>query len=138
MVATRIRVAVLLRVGLRALPGGIRAAAVAVMPRGSIFQLLLLCFQYPALGVPLVIIVVVFFVAKAAVGASQKGWSTSTPVQSVEGSARVPRSELDAIRTLDPGFSLVLFEDFAYMLYAAVSADAALARKRLLPTWSRG
>jgi len=98
---------------------------------GLIFQLLLLCFQYPALGVPLVIIVVVFFVAKAAVGASQKGWSTSTPVQSVEGSARVPRSELDAIRTLDPGFSLVLFEDFAYMLYAAVQRGRGIGTQAL-------
>ena len=102
---------------------------------GLIFQLLLLCFQYPALGVPLVIIVVVFFVAKAAVGAGQKGWSTSTPeraaVQGVEGSARVPRSELDSIRTLDPGFSLVLFEDFAYMLYAAVQRGRGIGTQAL-------
>lgn len=92
---------------------------------GLIFQLLLLCIRYPALGVPVLIIVVVFFVAKAAVGARQKGWSTTSPeavqaVQRVEQSARLGRSQLDAIRTLDPGFSLVLFEDFAYMLYAAV------------------
>jgi len=92
---------------------------------GLIFQLLLLCIQYPALGVPLLIIVLVFFGAKAAVGARQKGWSTTTPeavqaVQRVERSAPIGRSELQAIATLDPGFSLVLFEDFAYMLYAAV------------------
>ena len=92
---------------------------------GLIFQLILLCVQYPALGVPLLIVVVVFFVAKAAIGAGQKGWSTTTPrdvqaVQRVESSARLGRSELDTIRALDPGFSLVLFEDFAYMLYAAV------------------
>jgi len=92
---------------------------------GLIFQLILLCIQYPALGVPLLIIVVVFFIAKAAVGARQKSWSTTTPesvqaVERVERSARVGRAELDAIRALDPGFSLVLFEDFAYMLYAAV------------------
>ncbi len=36
---------------------------------GLIFQLVLLCIQYPALGVPLLMIVVVFFIAKAAVGA---------------------------------------------------------------------
>jgi len=92
---------------------------------GLIFQLILLCIQHPALGVPLLIIVVVFFIAKAAIGARQKGWSTTTPetvqaVQRVERSARVGQSQLDAIRTLDPGFSLVLFEDFAYMLYASV------------------
>lgn len=92
---------------------------------GLIFQLILLCIQYPALGVPLLIIVVVFFVAKGVIGAGQKGWSTTTPesvqaVERVERSARQARRELDQIRALDPGFSLVLFEDFVYMLYAAV------------------
>src|SRR4051812_15976884 len=43
---------------------------------GLIFQLVLLCIRYPALGVPLVIILVVFFVAKAALSAGQRGWST--------------------------------------------------------------
>ena len=103
---------------------------------GLIFQLLLLCVQYPALGVPLLIIVVVFFIAKAAVGAGRKGWSTSTPeevqaVQRVERSAPLARSELDAIRTLDPGFSLVLFEDFAYMLYAAVQRARGIGTQAL-------
>jgi len=103
---------------------------------GLIFQLLLLCVQYPALGVPLLIIVIVFFIAKAAVGAGRKGWSTSTPeevqaVQRVERSAPLARSELDAIRTLDPGFSLVLFEDFAYMLYAAVQRARGIGTQAL-------
>jgi len=103
---------------------------------GLIFQLILLCIQYPALGVPLLIIVVAFFVVKAAVGAGQKGWSTSTPeavqaVQRVEQTARVGRSELDMIRTLDPGFSLVLFEDFAYMLYAAVQRGRGIGTQAL-------
>ncbi|MEI9952887.1 MAG: TIM44-like domain-containing protein [Pseudomonadota bacterium] len=106
---------------------------------GLIFQLLLLCIQYPALGVPLLIIVVVFFIAKAAVGARQKGWSTSTPetvqavqaVQRVERSACVGRAELDGIRALDPGFSLVLFEDFAYMLYAAVQRARGIGTQAL-------
>ncbi len=103
---------------------------------GLIFQLVLLCIQYPALGVPLLLIVVVFFVAKAAVGARQKAWSTSTPeavqaVQRVERSARVGRSELAAIRVLDPGFSLVLFEDFAYMLYAAVQRGRGIGTHAL-------
>ena len=92
---------------------------------GLIFQLILLCIQYPALGVPLLITVVLFFIAKSAVGAKQKGWSTITPegvqaVARVEQGARLGRGQLEAIRALDPGFSLVLFEDFVYMLYAAV------------------
>ena len=91
---------------------------------GLVFQLILLCIQYPAIGVPLLIIVVVFFIVKSVVGSSQKGWSTTTPaavqaVPQVERTARLSRMELDRIRGLDPEFSLVLFEDFAYMLYAA-------------------
>ncbi|MEI9940959.1 MAG: TIM44-like domain-containing protein [Pseudomonadota bacterium] len=103
---------------------------------GLIFQLLLLCIQYPALGVPLLVIVVVFFIAKAAVGARQKGWSTTTPeavqaVARVAQSAPLGRSELDTIRTLDPGFSLVLFEDLAYMLYAAVQRGRGVGTQSL-------
>ncbi len=98
---------------------------------GLVLQLILLCFQYPALGVPLLVIVVGFFIAKGVLGSRQKGWSTTTAedvqqVQQVEQTALVPRTELDRIRALDPGFSLVLFEDFAYMLYAAVQRARGL------------
>ena len=103
---------------------------------GLIFQLILLCIQYPALGVPLLIIVALFFIIKAAVGARQKGWSTTTPeavqaVPRVERTAPVSRGQLDAIRALDPGFSLVLFEDFAYMLYASVQRARAIGTQAL-------
>jgi hypothetical protein len=92
---------------------------------GLIFQLIILCFQHPTIGVPLLIIVVLFLVVKASIGAARKGWSTTTPeavqaVAQVQQAARLSRMELDGIRGLDPGFSLVLFEDFAYMLYAAM------------------
>ncbi|HYP99602.1 MAG TPA: TIM44-like domain-containing protein [Polyangiaceae bacterium] len=104
---------------------------------GLIFQLILLCIQHPALGVPLLILVILFFVGKAVVGAGQKGWSTTTPdvqaVERVERSARVGRAELDTIRALDPGFSLVLFEDFVYMLYAAVQRGRAIGTQALAP-----
>ena len=93
---------------------------------GVLLQILIqLCFEYPSVGVPLLIIVVLFFIAKSVLGSRQKAWSTTTPeavqvVQKVEHHASVSRMDLDGIRRLDPGFSLVLFEDFAYMLYAAV------------------
>jgi hypothetical protein len=97
---------------------------------GLVFQLILLCFEHPAIGVPILIIIVVFFVVKAAIGSAREGWSTTSPeavqaVQQVQQDARVPRSELDRIRALDPEFSLVLFEDFAYLLYAAVQRARA-------------
>lgn len=44
------------------------------------------------------------------------GWTTAAPPAPV--SVRSPRSELETLRTTDPDFSLVLFEDFAYALYA--------------------
>lgn len=101
---------------------------------GLIFQLILLCIQYPALGVPILIAVVGFFVVKAVIGAGQKGWSTTPDVERVERverSARVGRAELDGIRALDPGFSLVLFEDLVYMLYAAVQRGRAIGTQAL-------
>lgn len=92
---------------------------------GLIIQLIVLSFEHPAIGVPLLIIVVGFLIAKKVVMSSRQGWSTTTPeaveqVQQVERAPKLSRMELDGIRTLDPGFSLVLFEDFAYLLYAAV------------------
>ncbi len=98
---------------------------------GLVLQLILLCVQYPAVGVPLLVIVVGFFVAKNVIGSGRQGWSTTTAedvrqVQQVEQTALVSRMDLDGIRGLDPGFSLVLFEDFAYMLYAAVQRARGL------------
>ncbi|HTA90365.1 MAG TPA: TIM44-like domain-containing protein [Polyangiaceae bacterium] len=103
---------------------------------GLILQLLFLCIEYPAVGVPLLLIVVAFVIIKAVVGATKKGWSTTSPeavqaVQQVQQDARLSRMELDAIRSVDPEFSLVLFEDFAYMLYAAVQRARATGTQTL-------
>jgi hypothetical protein len=70
----------------------------------------------------------------------ETGWST--PVPEIEpaiptvptpspGPALQPRANLERIRTIDPDFSTVLFEDFAYLLYAEVHrarGDNALDR----------
>jgi hypothetical protein len=103
---------------------------------GLILQLLLLCIEYPAVGVPLILIIIVFLIVKGVMGAAQKGWSTTTPeavqaVQQVEQDARLSRMELSGIQRLDPEFSLVLFEDFAYMLYAAVQRARATGGQTL-------
>jgi hypothetical protein len=103
---------------------------------GLIFQLLLLCIEYPAIGVPLILIIIVFLIVKGVMGAAQKGWSTTTPeavqaVQQVEQDARLSRMDLSGIQRLDPEFSLVLFEDFAYMLYAAVQRARATGGQTL-------
>lgn len=98
---------------------------------GLLLQLLILCIDYPALGVPLLVIIVVFFAVKAVAGSRSRDWSTvsTAPIEAaprIESPALVSRSALDAIRGIDPGFSIVLFEDFAYMLYAAVQRARAL------------
>ncbi|HYN22138.1 MAG TPA: zinc-ribbon domain-containing transport protein [Thermoanaerobaculia bacterium] len=87
-----------------------------------VFFLLRLWFEfvirYPAIGVPLTIAGIVVFVAwKRRKGkAGSQNWDL-TPKPIAPPSR--PRSvDLDAIRQLDPQFSVVLFEDFAYALYA--------------------
>jgi uncharacterized Zn finger protein (UPF0148 family) len=59
----------------------------------------------------IVLIIVILLIAK------RKGW---LPTPSSTPSAPPPPAavDLDAIRSLDPEFSVVLFEDFAYALYA--------------------
>ncbi|MBN2194302.1 MAG: TIM44-like domain-containing protein [Polyangiaceae bacterium] len=101
---------------------------------GLLIQLLIwLVFRHPAIGIPVVLIVIVFFIGKAALGATMKGWSTTsaaqvTAVQQVQRTMRaatIPRVQLDQLRSLDPEFSVILFEDFAYFLYAAVQRARA-------------
>lgn len=92
---------------------------------GIVVQLLFwLCLEHPAIGIPLLLLLVVGFAVKSAWGAAMKGWSTSpAAVRAVSQVARaptVPRSRLQELRRQDPEFSLVLFEDFVYFLYAAV------------------
>lgn len=97
---------------------------------GVLIQLLLwLILEHPAIGVPLLLGVGVVFLIKSAASASMKGWNTTAEqvqaVERVEQRALVPRVELDRIRSIDPEFSVVLFEDFAYLLYAAVQRARA-------------
>ncbi len=92
-----------------------------------IFFLIRLCFVYPEVGVPLLVIVIVFFVYTNSRG---KPWQTARtrssewPSSSVSyaPAPRAPagswRRRLEALRSTDPNFSLVLFEDFLYALYA--------------------
>ena len=96
---------------------------------GLLIELLIwLCIRHPAIGIPLTLIVIVFFIVKAVLGSTLKDWSTTTGtgqaavahVPRVIRPATVPRSKLDEIRRIDPQFSVVLFEDFVYFLYAAV------------------
>jgi hypothetical protein len=96
---------------------------------GLLIELLIwLVLRHPTIGIPLVLLLIVGLIVKSAIGSTMKGWSTTSAAQvanvpTITRSPRpatVPRARLDEIRRLDPQFSVVLFEDFAYFLYAAV------------------
>ncbi len=94
---------------------------------GALVEILIwLVLTHPRIGIPVVLVVIVVVLVKKAASSAMKGWSTTTSpaavqqVQQVQQSAAVPRARLDQIRQVDPGFSVVLFEDFAYLLYATV------------------
>jgi len=78
-------------------------------------------FHHPLIGIPLtILILVVLYKAKqkGLVG-RQKSWDSGPAHQRPMGPPPPPPSRnLEAVRSLDPDFSAVLFEDFAYTLYA--------------------
>lgn len=98
---------------------------------GVLFELLfLLCVEHPSVGIPLLILVVIGMVVRSALQRGMKSWSTTTSdvsqVSTVTRQSSPPRKRLEQLRSVDPEFSLVLFEDFVYMLYAAIHRARAL------------
>jgi hypothetical protein len=89
-----------------------------------LFRLLLLTFEYPMIGIPLDIIIIVGFILYAR---SDKG-KTPPSVCSVE-SRRNLTQEFNQLRKFDPNFSEITFTDFCYALYAR--AHDARGRGRL-------
>lgn len=77
-----------------------------------------LIFHHPLIGIPLTIGLVYAFVQyqKRTGAAGTQNW-TSAPRPSAPPAAPAAR-DLDDLRTIDPEFSVVLFEDFAYDLFA--------------------
>jgi DNA-directed RNA polymerase subunit RPC12/RpoP len=88
---------------------------------GCIFLLIRLwielVFRYPVIGIPLTIAIVVGFVMyrKRKGKAGAQIWDSAPPAAPP---ARRGTRDLDDVRQLDPEFSVVLFEDFTYALYA--------------------
>ncbi len=77
-----------------------------------------LIFHHPLIGIPLTILIVYVFIQyqkRTGAAGSQRWDSAPRQVQ-----ALAPRAsrDLDDLRALDPEFSAVLFEDFAYALFA--------------------
>lgn len=106
----------------------------------AIGALLYLCIEHPVIGIPILIIVVVviFLRARATKESSGSDWSSGGGFDSfVVGGGNnnyggnyyqpppPPRpmgeplkAKLESLRGTDPGFSIVVFEDFLYFLYA--------------------
>lgn len=94
---------------------------------GLIIDLIILCVEYPYIGIPLVLIIGGFIVFRAISRSKSNSWSTNNasnyafrpqyrpppPPRPVN----VTRAQVDGLRSQDPEFSVVLFEDFVYTLY---------------------
>jgi hypothetical protein len=74
-------------------------------------------FAYPQIGVPVTIVIIAFLVARQRrkAKAGPQRWDSAPPKAPPQQRAL---RDLDAVRDLDPEFSVVLFEDFAYALFA--------------------
>ncbi len=81
------------------------------------------------LKIVLLLVIVVLFIVKSVRGKGQDDWATAPPTYEQQQQAWTPpvamrpaaadvRQRLGAVRQFDPDFSLVLFEDFLYALYA--------------------
>ena len=86
-------------------------------------------------GIPIVVVVIIVLIVKSASKAKTQGWSTTSVAAGAEPEVQpasgVARIELDEIRAIDPGFSVVLFEDFVYMLYTALERARATGMQSL-------
>ncbi|MBX3156624.1 MAG: TIM44-like domain-containing protein, partial [Deltaproteobacteria bacterium] len=77
-----------------------------------IYHLVRLIVYYPEIGIPLVILIVVWIMYSAYQQHKNKDWDSGPAVQLQRA---IP---LDDLRRVDPNFSQVLFEDFAYRLFS--------------------
>ncbi|MBX3188568.1 MAG: TIM44-like domain-containing protein [Labilithrix sp.] len=91
----------------------------------AIGALIILCIEHPVIGIPLLVIAVIVFVVRSRATKAMRGseWSTHAAAQWTPPPPprREPlRGKLEALRRTDPGFSIVVFEDFLYFLYAEI------------------
>ena len=96
---------------------------------GLVRLLLWLVIEEPQIGIPLTVVVAIGYVVVRRSNRKQADWDSGPPV------AKVVRPDLGAIRRVDPDFSVVLFEDFVYRLFAQVhqARSSAEALDELAP-----
>ena len=98
---------------------------------GFLIEILIyLIIENPAVGIPLLIIVAIGMLVRAAIQRGMKSWSTTTTdvskVTTYERPTSGPRKRMEELRAVDPEFSVVLFEDFVYMMYTALHRSRAI------------
>ena len=76
-----------------------------------------LLFRHPVIGIPVTIVLIYAFLQykKKHTTATGQSWDSAPPMAPPAAPAS---RDLDDLRTMDPEFSVVLFEDFAYALFA--------------------
>lgn len=82
---------------------------------GELIVLLIhLCVRYPAIGIPLIAMIIGgwFFFQMQNQRESSAVWNSAPPV------VRGPPARVGSLETTDPDFSVPVFEDFVYRLYA--------------------
>lgn len=77
-----------------------------------VYWLIRIAIEVPALGLTLIALLVAFVVWNAYKQHKNKDWDSGPPVQLARAVS------LDPLRRVDPEFSQLLFEDFAYRLFA--------------------
>jgi DNA-directed RNA polymerase subunit RPC12/RpoP len=99
----------------------------------AIGLILFLLIEHPTIGVPVAIIAVVVWAVGQRRERTTTDWSTAAPSSPMPAAGRPGKSLrtrlVEVVRANDPNFSLVLFEDFAYSLFA--KAHELRARDRL-------
>jgi hypothetical protein len=89
-----------------------------------------LVFHHPLIGIPLTIVILYGLYKWKSNQTGEQHWDSGPSLAGRAAAPGPPAADLESIRTLDPDFSTVLFEDFAYDLYAraqgARSTPAAL------------
>ncbi len=77
-----------------------------------LYWLLRLCIEVPYIGIPIVCLVIGWFVYNAYKQHQNKDWDSGPPVELQQA------IDLEDIKIVDPDFSPVLFEDFAFRLFS--------------------
>ena len=86
-----------------------------------IFQLIRLCFYYPKVGIPILMIVIAFIAYGVWVKHKNKDWDSGPPVELEQAV-----TSIDDLLRVDPDFSRVVFEDFMFRLYATAHGARGL------------